>query len=95
MKIITTDLPKYRVVFEHPDDGCRIYDFVVDPEGREPSPFSDDEYDQYHKELISQVWDIYNHYGYWHTMTITAEYTFDGKVYTDIVCKEIGWADIE
>ena len=94
MKLITNILPKYRVTFEHPDDGSRTYDFCVDLEDRYEPGWLNEEWDEYHKELIKTVWNTYNSSGYWHTMTIIAIWVIDGKVHEWSVCEEAGCGDI-
>lgn len=94
MKIITSDLPKYTVVFNHPDDSSKVREFFVDLEN-ENEPWSDEECALYKKALIKEVWEEFNHYGYYHTMTITAEYYFDGKKHIVTICDEATWADID
>ena len=94
MRIIANDLPKYTVEFNHPDDSSKIYEIFVDLEGMS-EPWSDTEYEVYHKALIKEVWEKFNHYGYWHTMKITAEYTFEGKAHIATICDEVSWADID
>ena len=93
MKIITTNMPKFEVVFDHPDDSSMFHEFFVDLDG-EDEPWTDEEYDWFNKELIRSVWHKYNHYGYYHTMTITAEYVIDGKIYRPTICKDYGRYDI-
>ena len=94
MKIIANDLPKYTVVFNHPDDSSRVYEVCVDLEN-ESTPWTDAEWERYHKRLLRDIWEKFNHYGYWHTMTITADYCVDGKVYTANICEEASWVDID
>ena len=93
MKIISTDLPKYTVTFDHPDTGVEIHTFFAECK-EEPSAFDDEEWAEYERELKKAVWDKYNHCGYYHTMTITAEYVIDGKAYNAIICEDIGMGDL-
>lgn len=94
MRIISSDLPKYRVVFSHPDVGIEIHDFFVEDD-KEPSVFAEDaEWKVWQTEMIKKVWDTYNHYDYYHTMTITTEYVIDGKAYIVKVCEEISKGDL-
>lgn len=94
MKIIATDLPKYTVTFNHPDDSSRSYEIFVDLED-EQMPWSDDDWNKYHKRLVKEVWETFNHYGYWHTMTIETEWHFEGKMYKQTICEDIGWAEVD
>ena len=94
MRIITTNLPKYTVIFEHPDTGSEFHTFFVE-DGREPSPFAEDaEWETWYKELMIEVWNKYNHYGYYHSMTILAEWVINGEVHIDSICKEVGKSDL-
>lgn len=94
MKVVTNDGPKYTVVFNHPDDSSEVYTFFVDDEN-EPSIFaSDEEVKEWYREMGRQVWNKYNPYGYYHTMTITSEWVLDGKAYTPTIFEEVSIYDL-
>lgn len=94
MRIVSTNLPPYTAIFEHPDEGVRVITFFVE-DGQEPSPFAEEEeWAEWRKAMIKEVWETYNHSGYYHTMSITAECVVDGKAYLTDICKEIGIGEI-
>ena len=94
MKIIKNDyMPTYSVTFSHPDDSSLNYEFFVDLEGKK-SPWTDEEWEEFNKELVNKVWNAYNRSGYYHTMTITASYYFDGEMHKCNVCENASWGDI-
>lgn len=94
MKIVETYLPKYTAVFEHPDTGVDIHVFFVDVEN-DNEPWSEEEYAEFDRKLKKEVWERFNHSGYYHTMTLTAEYVVDGQIYHTTICEEAGRYDLE
>lgn len=94
MRLVATDSPKYTVVFEHPDTGVKIISFFVDDDDA-PSVFADDEvWDEYNKEIARNVWKQFNNSGYYHTMSINAEYVFDGKGYVSNIFTDVSIYDV-
>ena len=92
MRLIKTDLPKYHVVFSHPDFSSAHFDFFVDEKDEwTPSPFSAPEvWKEWEHELMVTVWKTWNNCDFYHSMTITTEYVIDGKVYTETICEDEG-----
>lgn len=94
MRIVETYLPKYQVVFEHPDTGCSIHDFFIEDKNA-PGPFDDkEEWDVWYSDLKKQVWQTFNAGGYYHTMTIKEQYVIDGKEYIATICEEASHYDV-
>ena len=93
MKIIRTYLPNYTVTFDHPDDGSRTYDFIVNLE-EDKVPWTEEDLEEFHKDLMKAVWNQFNSSCYWHTMTIVATYIIDDKIYKTTICEEAGQYDI-
>ena len=94
MRLVATDSPKYTVVFEHPDTGVKILSFFVDDDD-EPSVFAEDEvWAEYNKEIARNAWKQFNSSGYYHTMTIDAEYVIDGKAYKSNICEDASIYDV-
>lgn len=93
-RVVENDGPKYTVVLEHPDEGVSIHSFFIDSD-EEPSVFADsEEWTEFNKRIIKAAWETFNKSGYWHTMTITAEYVFDGEAHIATLCENIGWAEL-
>ena len=91
MKVIETYSPIYHVELNHPDTGSEFHRVVIDDEGDAPSIFADDEeWKAYNDEVMRRIWDMFNLSGYYHTMTITAEYVIEGKAVNTKLCEEVG-----
>lgn len=83
MRLAVTYSPKYTAIFEHPDTGVKVISFFVDDDNA-PSIFAADEvWAEYNKEIARNAWKQFNDSGYYHTMSIKAEYVIDGTAYID------------
>ena len=95
MRVIESYLPRFTVEFQHPDDGVEIHTFYLDDDEEVERLLNDGDHPaRFNTELKRAVWNKFNRSGYWHTMTITSEHVIDGQVYTTVICKEVGCADI-
>ena len=80
MKIqILEDTTNYEVHLIHPDYGSEIHWISVADDGNILK--SDEEYEEYNRELFKVLRERYNPYGYWHEMIVTMVVTIDGKEY--------------
>lgn len=88
MEIITSNSCHYTVVFEHPDVGVTIYNFFVKEEPMEELTLhaTEEEEEEYYTNLCKKVWNKYNKYGYYHTMSIVGKWVIDGKAYLQEIC---------
>lgn len=80
------DATIYHIQLIHPDDGSEFHSVAVSSDL--PLFATDEEYEEYNRELLKMLKERYNKYGYWHEMIVTAEYVIDDKVYRKEIKEE-------
>lgn len=74
------DTTNYEVQLIHPDYGSEFHWIAVADDSCHLI-MTDEEHEEYTRELFKMLRERYNKYGYWHEMIVTMVVTIDGVEY--------------